>query len=67
MATTSHGVINICASDALGSSVLECRVHTKRKIGSDDFIGGTKDTIDTLLTEGAVGGVHILIFCLFCS
>ncbi|KIM86900.1 hypothetical protein PILCRDRAFT_815342 [Piloderma croceum F 1598] len=43
--------------DALGSSVLECRVHTKHKIGSDDFIGGTKDAIDSLLTEGAAGVV----------
>ncbi|KIM75623.1 hypothetical protein PILCRDRAFT_668521 [Piloderma croceum F 1598] len=43
--------------DALGSSVLECRVHTKHKIGSDDFIGGTKDAIDSLLTKGAAGVV----------
>ncbi|KIM85063.1 hypothetical protein PILCRDRAFT_817902, partial [Piloderma croceum F 1598] len=62
--TKSHTVKGNAASwtesfyfDALGSSVLECRVHTKCKIGSNNFIGGTKDTVDSLLTEGAAGVV----------
>jgi len=41
--------------DALGSSVLECRVYAKHKIGSDDFIGRTKETVESLLAEGAAG------------
>jgi hypothetical protein len=36
--------------------VLECQVYAKHKIGSDNFIGGTKDTIELLLAEGASRG-----------
>jgi hypothetical protein len=41
--------------------VLECRVYAKRKIGSDDFLGGTKETIESFLAEGAgtSGGMYI--------
>ncbi|KIM87374.1 hypothetical protein PILCRDRAFT_814882 [Piloderma croceum F 1598] len=41
-------------SDILRSSMLECRVYAKHQIGSDDFIGGTKDMIESLLAEGPV-------------
>ena len=52
---------NFHSSDVLAYSVLECRVYAKHKIGSDDFIGGTKDVIESLLTEGAAQGLHILM------
>jgi hypothetical protein len=44
-------------SDALESSLLECQIYAKHKVGRDDFIGGTKDAIESLLTEGAAGGL----------
>jgi hypothetical protein len=53
-------MVELCDSDALGSSVLECRVYVKHKIGSDGFIGGTNGTIESLLTGGAGGGQHCL-------
>jgi hypothetical protein len=43
-------------SDALGSSMLDCRVYAKHKIRRDSFIGGTRGTIESLLAEGASGG-----------
>ena len=58
----SYGVTNTYNSDALGSSVLQCMVYAKRKVGSDDFVGETKDTIESLLAEGAAGGLSILFF-----
>jgi hypothetical protein len=33
--------------------MLECRVYANHKIGSDIFIGGTKEAIDSLLSEAA--------------
>ena len=57
----SHGLTTFYRSDGLGSSVLECRVYAKHKIGSDHLIGGTKDTIESLLTEGAAGGPYVLL------
>jgi hypothetical protein len=39
--------------------VLECRVYAKRKIRSDNFIGGTKDTIELLLAEAASRGTVV--------
>jgi hypothetical protein len=62
---TSCRVINFRDSDALGSSVLECRVYAKRKIHSDDFIGGVQETVESLLAEGASGGLYLLILALF--
>ena len=50
-------------SDALESSLLECRIYAKHKVGRDDFIGGTKDAIESLLTEGAAGGLFVLVAC----
>jgi hypothetical protein len=41
--------------------VLECRVYAKHKTGSYDFIGGTKDTIRSLLNEGAAGSMYMLM------
>ena len=61
-----HDIPTSCGSEAIGSSVLECRVYAKHKIGNDDFIGGTKDTIESLLAEGAAGGLYILILDTFC-
>jgi len=61
MSSTSYGIANYCGSDALSSSVLECRVYAKHKIGSDDFLGVTKEAIELLLAEGAAGGLYILI------
>jgi hypothetical protein len=52
-------------SDVLGSSVLECRVYTKHNIGTDNFIGGTKEVIGSLLAEGAEGGMYLLMLALF--
>jgi len=49
-----------CGSDALGSSALEFRVYTKQLIRADNLIGGTRDTIESLLTEGAAGGQYNL-------
>jgi hypothetical protein len=51
----------------LGSSVLECCVYAKRKIGTDRFIGGTKGGIESLLAEGASGGLHLLVSALFAN
>jgi hypothetical protein len=39
--------------------VLECRVYARNKIGSDNFIGGTKDAIELLLAEGASCGTVV--------
>jgi hypothetical protein len=63
--STSHIVANYCGSYALGSSVLECRVYAKHKIGSDDFIGGMKDVIELLLAERAAGSLYILMLSPF--
>jgi hypothetical protein len=57
----SYGGTNTYNSDALGSSVLHCMVYAKRKVGSDDFVGETKNTIESLLlAEGAAGGLSFL-------
>jgi len=49
------GVSNTRDSEALGSSMLDCRVYTKNRIRGDRFIGGTSGTIESLLAEGASG------------
>ena len=49
-------VTNFCGSDA----ILECWVYAKHKIGSDDFIGSIRETIESLLAEAAGGGWHYL-------
>ena len=38
---------------------MECRVYAKHKIRSDNFIGGTKDTIELLLAEAASRGTIV--------
>ncbi len=55
--STSHGVADARGSDALSSSMLECRLYAKN-IFKDRFIGGTKDTIGLLLAEGTAGGLY---------
>ena len=50
------GISDTRDSDALGSSVLDCRVYAKHKIRNDSFIGGTSGTIESLLADGAAGG-----------
>jgi hypothetical protein len=50
-------VTNFYRSNALGSSMLECRLYAKR-ILKDKFIGGTKDAIELLLAEGASGSLY---------
>ena len=50
-------VTNGCASDALSSSTLECRLYTKN-IFKEKFIGGTKDAIELLLAEGSSRGLY---------
>ena len=62
---TSHSVTDFCRSDALRSSLLECRLYVKHNIRNDDFIGGTKDTIELLLAEGAAGGLYIFLLPTF--
>jgi hypothetical protein len=65
--STSHGIalLNNSGSHALGSSMLECRVYTKGKIGKDDFLGGTKEeAIQSLLAEGAAASGGLYIFTL---
>ena len=62
--STSCGVTNACGSDALSSSMLECRLHVKHCIRKDVFIGVTKDAIEMLLDEGAAGRLYIYIFML---
>jgi hypothetical protein len=54
----SHGVTNTCGSDALKTSILECRLYAKHNIRKDHFIGGTKDAIELLLAEGVAGGLY---------
>jgi len=49
---------NSSGSNALSSSILECRVYAK-KIFKDDFIGGTRDRIKLLLAEGAGRSLYI--------
>jgi hypothetical protein len=39
-----------------GSSVLEIEVYRHHTIGSDDYIGGAKESIEFLVAEGATGG-----------
>jgi hypothetical protein len=64
---TSHSVTDFCRSDALGSSLLECRLYAKHNMRKDDFIGGTKDTIESLLAEGAAGGLYIFLLPTFAN
>ena len=52
---SSGGVSNTRDSEALGSSMLDCRVYAKHRIRGDRFIGGTSGTIESLLAEGASG------------
>jgi len=53
-----HGILTHgLDSGTTGSSIFECQIYARRTIGSDDFIGGTSDRIDVLLTEGATGGL----------
>ena len=42
--------------------MLECRVRVKHSIRKDGFIGETKDAIEMLLVEGAVGRLYIFYF-----
>jgi hypothetical protein len=56
--TSARGFTDPYSSDALGSSTLECRVYTKQLIGTDNLIGETRDTIESLLTERAAGGQY---------
>jgi hypothetical protein len=56
----SHIFFDYYGSGAIGSSILECQVYAKPKIGNDNFIGGTKDTFNTLLIEGASEGLYTL-------
>ena len=49
-------VTNACGSDALSSSMLECRFYAKN-ILKEKFIGGTKDAIELLLAEGTAGSL----------
>jgi hypothetical protein len=49
-------VAKILESDTRKTSVLECRVYAQLKIGGEHFIGGTKDTFESLLAESASGG-----------
>jgi hypothetical protein len=65
MTVKLHSVSNSYGSDALGSSMFECRIYAKHKIGRQEVIGETKDAIESLLTEGAAGGLHILMLNLF--
>lgn len=39
--------------------MLECRLYAKHNILKDKFVGGTKDAIELLLAEGAVGSLYI--------
>jgi hypothetical protein len=39
---------------------LECRLYAKHNIRKDEFIGGTKDTVESLLAEAAAGGLCIV-------
>ena len=60
--SASRSVTNVCGSDALGSSMLECRLHVKHSIRKDVFIGVTKDAIKMLLDEGAAGRLYTFYF-----
>ena len=59
-------VTNTCVSDALMSSKLECRLYVKHLIRKDSLIGGTKDSIELLLTEGEAGRPYIFMLNPFC-
>jgi hypothetical protein len=41
--------------------MLKCQLHIKNSFREDHFISGTKDTMESLLTEGAGGGLYILM------
>ena len=58
-ASTLNDVTNSSGSDALGSSVLECRLYAQHTVRKDSLIGVTKDEIKLLLAEGAGGGLYI--------
>ena len=60
--STSRKVTNACGSDALSSSMLECRLHVKHCIRKDVFIGGAKAAIEVLLDEGAAGRLYTFYF-----
>jgi hypothetical protein len=44
------------ASVAQTSSVFEMQVYAQRTIGSDDYIGALKDSIEILFAEGTTTG-----------
>ena len=58
----SRGVTNTCGSDALNSSMLECRLLAKHCMRKDVFIGVTKDAIEMLLDDGAAGRLYTFYF-----
>ena len=43
-------------SDTPGSSKLKIHVYAKRSLKDDKFIGGTEDTIESLIAKGATTG-----------
>src|ERR1700733_10467512 len=47
--------------------VLEFRVYTKQLIRANNLIGGTRDTIESLLTEGAAGVQYNLFWIIFAN
>jgi hypothetical protein len=48
--------ILIRTSDTQSSSVFEIRVYARRTIGTDDYIGGLKDSIEVLFATGTTNG-----------
>jgi hypothetical protein len=44
-------------SDAQNSSVFEIQVYARRTIGTDDYIGGLKDSIEVLFAKGTTNGL----------
>jgi hypothetical protein len=46
------------ASDGTkGSSIFEMQVYAQRTIGTDDYIGGLKDTVEILFANGTINGM----------
>jgi len=48
--------------NTLGSSVLKIQVYAKHSLSRDVFVGGTEDTVDSLIAKGATTAITSELF-----
>lgn len=55
----NYGITENSFSDALGSSVLEIQIWAHHRMSQDDYIGGSKETIESLLKQEPTGSSRL--------